>query len=55
MQIENAVTHFQPDIFGEIPFRIHQRVVDGEVFLKRDLALHGGSPVVATSCNVAAY
>jgi hypothetical protein len=34
--------------------RIAERRFDGEVFLKRNLALHGGSPVVATSCNVMA-
>jgi hypothetical protein len=40
VDIKNARAHFNPDIVGKKSLRIHQRVVDGEVFLERDLALH---------------
>ena len=40
VNIENALAHFRPDIVRKKSLRIHQCVIDGEVFLKRDLALH---------------
>ena len=44
VQIEHALAHFDPDVVGKKPLRIHQRVVDREVLLEPDLAFHGVLP-----------
>src|SRR5262249_49400538 len=45
VDIENALSHLSPDSIWKKPLRIHQRVVDGEVFLERDFAFHIGPPM----------
>src|SRR5262249_49645247 len=51
VDIENALSHLSPDGVWKKPLRIHQCVVDSEVFFERDFAFHIGSPNARVSCN----